>query len=259
MVAGLANCPCPRNTSSGHEGYIDGPDGQPLEQVFVNGSTHTPLWYYRDFAGTTRALLNSSGGIDQTYNSDAWGNIAMGAGSGEYDTPLIFKNAYIDTTGLIYMQARWYDSTTGQFLSTDPQVNQTLQPFEFAGDQAVTNSDPTGKIEDVPQLIGLGAMSNETAEVAPEEVSQQETLTENPTELDKLNDTQDEELVNWQDLRARTLKFLSVGGKIRVPLSHLELDQSAQDAIRASNKAEWVHMGPRKDDGVRGPARVRHN
>ena len=72
----------------------------------------------------------------------------MGTGSGSYDTPLIFKNAYIDTTGLIYMQARWYDSTTGQFLSQDPDVDQTLQPFAFAGDQAVTDSDPTGMFLD---------------------------------------------------------------------------------------------------------------
>ena len=89
-------------------------------------------------------LLNSSGGIDQTYSSDAWGNITMGTGSGSYDTPLIFKNAYIDTTGLIYMQARWYDSTTGQFLSQDPDVNQTLKPFAFADNDAVNASDETG-------------------------------------------------------------------------------------------------------------------
>ncbi len=38
---------------------------------------------------------------------------------------------------------RYYDPTTGQFLSVDPLVDQTGQPYSYAGDDPVENSDPT--------------------------------------------------------------------------------------------------------------------
>ena len=131
--------------ATGHTDFIDGPDGSPLEQVLVNGSTQTPDWYYTDFAGNTRVLLDSSGNIDQTYNSDAWGNVTTGTTTSGPTTPLIFKDTYIDTTGPQYMQARWYDPTTGQFMNQDPMVQQTLQPYAYAGDNPTGAADPTGQ------------------------------------------------------------------------------------------------------------------
>jgi RHS repeat-associated protein len=39
---------------------------------------------------------------------------------------------------------RYYDPGTGQFLSVDPLVNLTEQPYQYAGDDPVNNTDPTG-------------------------------------------------------------------------------------------------------------------
>ena len=39
---------------------------------------------------------------------------------------------------------RYYDPATGQFLSVDPMVEQTLQAFLYAGDDPVMVADPTG-------------------------------------------------------------------------------------------------------------------
>lgn len=41
---------------------------------------------------------------------------------------------------------RYYDPTTGQFLSVDPLVDVTAQPYQYAGDDPVNNSDPSGEI-----------------------------------------------------------------------------------------------------------------
>ena len=43
-----------------------------------------------------------------------------------------------------YTAHRYYDPATAQFLSVDPLVNQTLQPFEYANDDPVNESDPLG-------------------------------------------------------------------------------------------------------------------
>jgi hypothetical protein len=39
---------------------------------------------------------------------------------------------------------RYYDPATGQFLSVAPLVGVTSQPYEYAGDNPVNGSDPTG-------------------------------------------------------------------------------------------------------------------
>jgi len=39
---------------------------------------------------------------------------------------------------------RYYDPVTGQFLSVDPKVQQTLQAFLYAGDDPVDTNDPSG-------------------------------------------------------------------------------------------------------------------
>ena len=54
----------------------------------------------------------------------------------------------------MYDQARWYDPGTGQFLSTDPLVEQTLQPFTYAGSDPISNGDPNG-LNSAPKNPGL--------------------------------------------------------------------------------------------------------
>jgi len=42
------------------------------------------------------------------------------------------------------LEHRYYDPTTGQFLSVDPLVTQTGQPYQYAADDPVNGSDPSG-------------------------------------------------------------------------------------------------------------------
>jgi RHS repeat-associated protein len=59
------------------------------------------------------------------------------------------------STGLDQLGARQYDPSTGRFISVDPMVDQTQQPYSYAGDNPVTNTDPTGL-----HLEGPGACDN---------------------------------------------------------------------------------------------------
>lgn len=63
---------------------------------------------------------------------------------------------YDSATGLYYMQARYYDPATGQFMSLDPDVATTNSPFGYAGDDPVNVSDPTGDSTLPTQIPGLG-------------------------------------------------------------------------------------------------------
>ena len=53
-------------------------------------------------------------------------------------------DGYTDATGLIYLINRYYDPVTGQFISVDPLVQRTGQPYQFVNSDPVNGSDPLG-------------------------------------------------------------------------------------------------------------------
>jgi RHS repeat-associated protein len=56
-----------------------------------------------------------------------------------------FAGEYTDSeSGLIYLRNRYYDPSTGQFLSVDPIVDLTGAPFSYADDDPINWDDPSG-------------------------------------------------------------------------------------------------------------------
>ena len=45
---------------------------------------------------------------------------------------------------MLYLIGRYYDPATGQFLSVDPLVGETGQPYAYTGDDPVNGTDPWG-------------------------------------------------------------------------------------------------------------------
>jgi RHS repeat-associated protein len=120
--------------------FIYGPGSLPIEQI---SSTGTVLYLHHDRQGTTRLLTSSTGAKEASFTYDAYGN--QTAHTGTASTALGYDAQYTSTdTGLIYLRARAYDPTTGQFLSVDPLQKVTGAPYNYAGDNPINESDPTG-------------------------------------------------------------------------------------------------------------------
>jgi len=49
-----------------------------------------------------------------------------------------------DESGLVYLRARYYDPGTQQFISRDPAVGRTGQPYAYAYGNPISYSDPAG-------------------------------------------------------------------------------------------------------------------
>ena len=49
-----------------------------------------------------------------------------------------------DTTGLNYLNARYQDPVLGMFISVDPLVSMTREPYIYAGGNPARYSDPAG-------------------------------------------------------------------------------------------------------------------
>jgi hypothetical protein len=56
--------------------------------------------------------------------------------------------------------SRHYGPATGQFLSVDPLVAQTGHPYQYAGDDPVNNSDPSGDISCPSFVPGCGVVTD---------------------------------------------------------------------------------------------------
>jgi RHS repeat-associated protein len=78
-------------------------------------------------------------------------------------------NQVADTTGLTYLNARYYDPVLGRFLSPDPVLKpgdpRTLDPYRYADNNPVTFSDPTGlepRVWKDGHVTGVGGVSYTT-------------------------------------------------------------------------------------------------
>lgn len=111
----------------------------PLEQVV--GST--AYFYHVDQLGSVRSITSVSGAPQQTYSYDPYGNTLITTGS--LVQPFQFAGQYRDSeSGLYYLRARYYDPATGQFISRDPAVATTRQPYSYTYDNPLNVTDPTG-------------------------------------------------------------------------------------------------------------------
>jgi RHS repeat-associated protein len=131
----------PRLIRDGTNEYLYGPDSTtPIEQV--NMSMGSTSFNISDNQGV-RLVVALNGDLTGTEDYNSYGTT-----SGSIGTPFQFSGGYSDPTGLNYLVNRYYDPATGQFLSVDPVVSITGQPYSYAGDDPVNGGDPTG-LEDV--------------------------------------------------------------------------------------------------------------
>jgi RHS repeat-associated protein len=120
--------------------YVYGVNGQPIEQI----SGGTPTYLLADQEGSTRLLTDSGGNVVGTYTYDAWGGVT--SHTGPATTNLQFDGQYTDAeTGFQYLRSRYYDPSTGQFLTVDPAVVATQAPYSYAANGPTDNADPSGQ------------------------------------------------------------------------------------------------------------------
>jgi RHS repeat-associated protein len=81
--------------------------------------------------------------IVATYSYDAYG--AVTGSTGTASTPFQYAGQYTDgESGLQYLRARYYDPQTAQFITVDPLVGTTQEPYGYAGVNPLNVVDPLG-------------------------------------------------------------------------------------------------------------------
>lgn len=121
--------------------YIYGPEGTPIEQISETG---TVGYLHHDQQGSTRLITNTTGENVGAYTYTPYG--AVEEHTGTTTTPLGYDAQYTNTsTGLIYLRKRTYDPKTAQFLTVDPALEETGEPYGYAENNPLNTADPTGE------------------------------------------------------------------------------------------------------------------
>lgn len=131
----------PQLLMDGTNAYVYTGGTAPAEQVSLSGGTVT--YYVADSLGSVRGVVSTSGSLVASTSYDAWGT-PQSSGGLTAETAFGYAGGYTDATGLLYLVNRYYDPTTGLFLSVDPALRTTNQPYVYAADNPLSASDPTG-------------------------------------------------------------------------------------------------------------------
>jgi RHS repeat-associated protein len=111
-----------------------------IEQI--NNTTGAVLYLHHDQQGSTRLLTGSTGKTEGSYSYSAYGTPEH---TGTATTPLGYDAQYTSSdTRFIYLRNRVYDPTTAQFLTVDPAVALTREPYAYGGDNPVNRRDSDG-------------------------------------------------------------------------------------------------------------------
>ena len=131
----------PQLLMDGVNAYVYATGIAPAEQV--NLATGAITYLVTDLHGSVRGTVSQAGTLAATTTYDAWGNPETPGGL-TAATPFGYAGGYTDATGLVYLINRYYSPQLGQFISVDPDLADTLQPYAYANGDPVMNSDPTG-------------------------------------------------------------------------------------------------------------------
>jgi RHS repeat-associated protein len=103
-----------------------------------------------DGEGNVRFITDETGNKLSYYAYQPYGGLRAGQGS----DGMLYQTQQLDNeSGLYYLRARQYDTTTGRFISVDPvkgylTIPQTQNPYAYSVNNPINHGDPSGEILD---------------------------------------------------------------------------------------------------------------
>jgi len=149
-------------------------------------------FYLFDGHGSVRFLTDSTGGVTDSYDYDAFGNLISQTGT----TPnnYLFAGEQFDPAlGIYYNRARYYDQRQGRFWTMDTFEGNTFDPpslhkYFYASTNPVNRVDPSGNetLEGLQIgsaiLLGIGALAVAGTLIIHDQISEGDILLSRATD-----------------------------------------------------------------------------
>jgi RHS repeat-associated protein len=128
-----------------------------IDQPMINGSaTGTPIirYIHPDHLGSTNAVTDQNGSLVQLMDYYPYGATRIATSTYPTNEKRQYIGQFSDAqTNLSYLNARYYSSSRGQFLSEDPTYwgtqnildPQSLNAYSYAENNPIVNKDPSGR------------------------------------------------------------------------------------------------------------------
>jgi RHS repeat-associated protein len=110
-----------------------------------DSSTNAVTWLQGDQLGSVSMATNSAGQVVSKQDYTPWGQVR----SGSAGTSLNYPGQRLDSTGLLYYHARYYNPYLARFISADgvvphPMDPQDLNRYSYVHNNPLRYTDPTG-------------------------------------------------------------------------------------------------------------------
>lgn len=122
---------------------------------FKTSDTGPQLYYHLvDHLGSVAVSTNAQGAVTELSDYYPYGSVRLDTKTGLTEQRKYIGQEFDVSSNLSYLNARYYDGNRGQFLNQDPifwsgQQNltdpQSLNSYSYAGNNPLTNRDPSGK------------------------------------------------------------------------------------------------------------------
>jgi RHS repeat-associated protein len=110
-------------------------------------SDNSVSYYHSDHLGSSNVISDANGSKLASYEYQPYGKISQQ--TGQNTTNYKFTGKELDTTGLYYYGARYYDPEIGRFITADPTIQHPNDPQDFnryayCRNNPINYVDPTG-------------------------------------------------------------------------------------------------------------------
>ncbi len=118
---------------------------QEIDETLAELRGSTTDYYEADALGSITSLSSSAGALANTYTYDSFGNLTNSTGT--VRNPFQFTGREFDPeTGIDYYRARYYNPTSGRFISEDPDSfrSDDLDFYRYVHNSPINDTDPSG-------------------------------------------------------------------------------------------------------------------
>lgn len=135
------------------------------QRIALKKNTGAIEYFHADHLGGTDLITDSAGNVVRTTKYTPYGSAYDTSGTSDNDYKYTGQRLD-DTTGLYYYRARYYDPSTGRFITPDSIVQDPADPqaynrYAYARNNPIINRDPSGNswlsdfVEDHSAAIGF--------------------------------------------------------------------------------------------------------